>query len=103
VTHVVAGRSICYGPSVAKTKGTQKGQSPAKAAKKLIKSGTKPAKAAAKPPKAAAKAAKPPKSTRVITKLPPAPPAPPPPPPPRDELVSPRDIGRLTRYGERFG
>jgi hypothetical protein len=33
----------------------------------------------------------------------PLPPTPPPPPPPRDELPAPRDIARLTRYGERFG
>nr|HEX4313952.1 DUF4241 domain-containing protein [Kofleriaceae bacterium] len=26
-----------------------------------------------------------------------------PPPPPRDEMIAPRDIARLTRYGERFG
>ncbi len=31
------------------------------------------------------------------------PPPPPPPPPDRDELLAPRDIGRLLRYGERFG
>ena len=49
-----------------------------------------------------AKTAKPPKSTRVTTKLPPAPIAPAP-PPPRDEVPAPRYIGRLTRYGERFG
>jgi hypothetical protein len=35
--------------------------------------------------------------------MPPAPPAPPVPPPPRDELAAPRDVGRLLRYGERFG
>jgi hypothetical protein len=65
------------------------------------------AKAKAKPAKTSLTASKPParapKSTRVTTKLPPAPPGPPPPPPARDELDSPRDIGRLTRYGERFG
>ncbi len=33
----------------------------------------------------------------------PLPAAPAPPPPPRDELTAPRDIARLTRYGERFG
>jgi hypothetical protein len=30
-------------------------------------------------------------------------PQPPPPPPPRDELPAERDVGRLLRYGERFG
>jgi hypothetical protein len=35
--------------------------------------------------------------------LPPPPPPAPPPPPPRDELPAPRDVARLTRYGERFG
>ena len=78
--------------SVVKTKGkssTGKGKPAAKPAAKL----------AAKP---AAKPAKPPKSTRFTTKLPPAPVVAAP-PPPRDELTSPRDIGRLTRYGERFG
>jgi len=52
-------------------------------------------------PKAArAKPVKPPRPTRPSL---PAPPAPPPAPLPRDELIAPRDIGRLTRYGERFG
>ena len=56
-----------------------------------------------KPPaKKPDKPAKPPKSTRVTTKLPPAPVVAPP-PPPREELAAPRDIGRLTRYGEPFG
>jgi len=57
----------------------------------------------AKPAKAvAAKPNKPPKSTKVTH---PAMliPQPPPPPPVRDELDAPRDIGRLIRYGERFG
>jgi hypothetical protein len=46
-----------------------------------------------------------PKSTpaRPVAVLPAAPPAPPPPPPPRDELAASRDVGRLLRYGERFG
>ena len=26
-----------------------------------------------------------------------------PPPPPRDELAAPRDVGKLLRYGEKFG
>lgn len=76
---------MCYGPLVAKAKAKAK---PAPAKKSLAPS-KKPARA--------------PKSTRVTTKLPPPPPGPPPPPPPRVELDSPRDIGRLTRYGERFG
>lgn len=46
-------------------------------------------------------AVKPARPTRPS--LPPPPPGPPPPPPPRDEMPSPRDIARLTRYGERFG
>jgi hypothetical protein len=60
-------------------------------------------KAKAKPAaKKAAKPAKPPKSTKVTrpANLIPPPPAP---PPVRDELEAPRDIGRLIRYGERFG
>ena len=58
--------------------------------------------ATAKPAKPAARAAKAavPKPTAPALPLPPAPPAP---PPPRDELIAPRDIGRLLRYGERFG
>lgn len=48
-----------------------------------------------------ARVLKPAKPTRPS--LPPPPPGPPPPPPPRDELLAPRDIARLTRYGERFG
>ncbi|CAN5532044.1 hypothetical protein BH11MYX1_BH11MYX1_13760 [soil metagenome] len=67
----------------------------------------KPVKLAKKPaaPKKSNKRAKKsptPKSTRVTT---PAPPVvlPPAPPPQRDELAAPRDIGRLIRYGERFG
>jgi hypothetical protein len=33
----------------------------------------------------------------------PLPPPPPPPPAHRDELIAPRDVGRLLRYGEQFG
>ena len=33
----------------------------------------------------------------------PLPPLPPPAPAPRDEMPAPRDVARLTRYGERFG
>jgi hypothetical protein len=67
------------------------------AAKRTTKKGPAkkaPAKKASPPPAAPAKPAAP-----VIA----APPPPPPPPPPRDELIAPRDIARLTRYGERFG
>ena len=73
-------------------------------------------KAVAKKPKPPAKPAKPtpaakklvPRSTRVNRPTLPEiderqPPPPPPPPPARDEMHAPRDIGRLTRYGERFG
>jgi hypothetical protein len=76
-----------YGRHVVKTKG--KAAKPKASAKK----------SAAKKP---SKPSKPPKSTRVTT---PAllPPAAPPPPPQRDELEADRDIGRLLRYGERFG
>ncbi|HEX4451847.1 MAG TPA: DUF4241 domain-containing protein [Kofleriaceae bacterium] len=60
-------------------------------------------KASARPtkPKASARAAKP-KSTRVTTPVQ-LPPTLPPAPAPRDELQAERDIGRLLRYGERFG
>jgi hypothetical protein len=60
---------------------------------------------AAKPKASARSSAKPtkkPKSTRVTTPVL-VPPAPPPPPAQRDELEAERDIGRLLRYGERFG
>lgn len=43
------------------------------------------------------------KPTRASAPSQPPPPPPPAPPPPRDELVAPRDIGRLLRYGEAFG
>ena len=82
---------------MAKTKGkSQKGKA------------AKPAKAAAKakPAKASAKPAPAPKTARAKPSLKPSlplPPPPPAPPPPRDELSAPRDIARLTRYGERFG
>lgn len=72
----------CYGARVAKTKGkSQKG------------------KAAPKPP------AKPVKAKKLKATKPslPLPPPPPPAPAQRDELIAPRDIARLTRYGERFG
>jgi hypothetical protein len=66
-------------------------------------------KPAAKKPAAAAPA----KAAPVVAIAPPKralapaptsiPPPPPAPPPPRDELVAPRDVGRLLRYGEAFG
>ncbi|MGE0547689.1 MAG: DUF4241 domain-containing protein [Kofleriaceae bacterium] len=55
-----------------------------------------PAKPAPKPI-VAAKRKKPTKPSIAL------PPPPPPPPPQRDELAAPRDVGRLLRYGERFG
>jgi hypothetical protein len=76
----------CYGATVAKTKGkSRKG---------------KPAPAATRAPKKPVTAAKKRKATRPSLPLPPPPPAP---PPERDELPAPRDVARLTRYGERFG
>lgn len=119
----------CYRAAVAKTKGkSQKGKAaPAKAAPPA-KLGVKPAagakaapsakpagKPAAKP--AAMPAGKPAAKTKPAPKLPlvavkpkkpgkpslPAPPPAPVAPPTRDELPAPRDIARLTRYGERFG
>jgi hypothetical protein len=81
-------RVILYGPHVAKTKG--KAAKPKPSAKKPH--ATKPA-----------KPSKQPKSTRVTTPVLLPPTAPPPPPPQRDELEADRDIGRLLRYGERFG
>jgi hypothetical protein len=72
-------------------------------------------KSKAKPRKPAAKKKPAPKAAKAVTRTrastmqglppppPPAPPAPAPPPPPREEMHAPRDIGRLTRYGERFG
>jgi hypothetical protein len=76
---------------------TQKGKS---AKGKPVAAKTKPA------PKAAPKLV--PHSTRVNRPTLPEldvrmPPPAPPPPPARDEMHAPRDIGRLTRYGERFG
>jgi hypothetical protein len=85
---------------VAKSKG---------AAKKAVRA-TAPASKSA--PKKAAKKAEPPKPKLPAVAIKPkkasAPslPLPPPPPPPpahRDEMIAPRDIGRLLRYGEQFG
>ena len=75
----------CYVAPVAKTKGkSHEGKASTKAAK--------PAK-----PVAAAK------KLRATRPSLPLPPPPPPPPVERDELAAPRDVARLTRYGERFG
>ena len=90
--------------AVAKTKAkSQKGKAaPKPAARAAVK-----AKPASKPssrptmkltPIAKNARAKP--SLRPSLPLPPPPPAP---PPKRDELAAPRDVARLTRYGERFG
>lgn len=81
------------------------------AVKKAAKPATKPsAKPAAKP---SAKKPPPPPAKKLpaVAKKPahptkpslPLPPPPPPPPPTRDELEADRDIGRLLRYGEKFG
>jgi hypothetical protein len=72
---------------------------PAKAAKPAAKKVVAKVVAKAKP---AAKKVPIPKSTRVTRPVPVVA-APPAPPPQRDELAAPRDIGRLIRYGERFG
>jgi hypothetical protein len=80
-------------PAVAKQKGAVK--KPAKTVKRVAKPVPPPPK-----PKLPAVAVKPKKPG------PPSLPLPPPPPPPpahRSELVAPRDIGRLLRYGEQFG
>ncbi|HTL34777.1 MAG TPA: DUF4241 domain-containing protein [Kofleriaceae bacterium] len=104
---------------MAKTSKSQKGKSAAQKALKSVKAAGKAAKAAVakvvKPTVLKAKetvdkktgtvlvrAIKPAKATK------PSMPAPPPPPkveepPQRSELSAPRDIARLTRYGERFG
>jgi hypothetical protein len=92
----------CYGAPVAKTKGkSHKGKAPGKVAAKPAKG----AKAKAPAPKSAARAPAP-KTSRAKPSLRPSlplPPPPPAPPPQRDELPAPRDVARLTRYGERFG
>ncbi|MBV8755716.1 MAG: hypothetical protein JO257_00485, partial [Deltaproteobacteria bacterium] len=56
--------------------------------------------------KAAPKPAPKPAKAKKLKATKPSLPLPPPPPPPpaqRDELLAPRDVARLTRYGERFG
>ena len=71
----------------------------AKAVKKKPKTKA-PKSVKAAPPKLPAVAVKPKKPTAPSLPLPPAPP---PPPEPRAELIAPRDIARLLRYGEKFG
>lgn len=86
-------------PAVAKTKGAvKKAASVAKAGK----TAKRPGKAVAPPPrpKLPTVAVKPKRPTAPSLPLPPPPP---PPPAHRDELIAPRDIGRLLRYGEQFG
>jgi hypothetical protein len=109
----------CYGACVAKTSKSQKGKSAAQKAVKSVKAAGKAAKTAVvkavkptflkaketvdkKTGRSFVRAIKPAKATK------PSMPAPPPPPPieetpQRIELLAPRDIARLTRYGERFG
>ncbi len=71
----------------------------AKTTKRVVaKKPVKPVKPAARP----AKKSPVPRSTRV-TRPAPAVVMPPAPPPQRDELEATRDVGRLIRYGERFG
>ncbi len=85
---------------MAKTKGkSPKGKAAPAKAVKAAKAARTPA-VAAKPKKLPAVAVKPARPTKPSL---PAPPPPPPPPPTLDELAAPRDIARLTRYGERFG
>lgn len=90
-------------PAVAKSKGAAKKAVKA-TARKAAKPAPKTAKATAKKeppkPKLPAVAVKPKKASAPSLPLPPPPP---PPPAHRDELVAPRDIGRLLRYGEQFG
>jgi len=84
--------------AASKTKPTAKAAAPVKKAAAKAKA---PAKVAPPPkPKLPTKVVKPKRATAPSIPLPPPPP---PPPPTRDELVAPRDIGRLLRYGEKFG
>lgn len=94
-------------PAVAKSKGAVKKASAPKPGKRA----QAPAKLA-KAAKAAKKVEEPPKpklpQVAVKPKRPgrpslPLPPPPPPPPAHRDEMIAPRDVGRLLRYGEQFG
>jgi hypothetical protein len=93
----------CYGAPVAKTKA--KSQKAKAGSKSPVKAGSPPKAAKAAPAKTATRGPAP-KTARAKPSLAPSlplPPAPPPKPEPRDELPAPRDIARLTRYGERFG
>jgi hypothetical protein len=79
--------------SAAKAKPTKGGAAP-------TKGGSKKAPAPPPKPKLPAVAVKPKKASAPSLPLPPPPP---PPPAQRDEMMSPRDIARLLRYGEPFG
>ncbi len=84
-----------------KTDGKTDGNPDAKAVAQANAKANADARSAAKlPPKLPTVALKPKHPTAPSLPLPPAPTAP---EPPRDELIAPRDIGRLLRYGERFG
>ncbi len=105
-------------PPVAKTKGKSHKGKAAPVGKTAAKSAPKPGAKGGPSAKAAVKAAivppppkpkklplvavKPKKATRPSMPLPPPPPKDET-PPARDEMPAPRDIARLTRYGERFG
>lgn len=104
-------------PAVAKSKGAVKKASAPKPGKRAPARAARPAKPAkpARPtaPARPGKQVEPPKPKKlpqvaVKPKRPgrpslPLPPPPPPPPAHRDELIAPRDVGRLLRYGEQFG
>jgi hypothetical protein len=92
-------------PAVVKSKGAAKkavrSKPAAKSAPKSALASAKSAKAAKKDvPKLPLVAIKPKKASAPSLPLPPPPP---PPPAHRDEMIAPRDIGRLLRYGEPFG
>ncbi|MBA3391516.1 MAG: DUF4241 domain-containing protein [Deltaproteobacteria bacterium] len=100
-------KAVAKKPAKAKGKAKVDGNSTGKpdgksAARPDGKSAARPAgKPAVKlPPKLPQVALKPKHPTAPSLPLPPAPPQP---EPSRDELIAPRDIGRLLRYGERFG
>jgi hypothetical protein len=102
----------CYGAPVAKTKAKSSKAKPAvRKAPRPAPKAARAARSASRTPKSAptrttavrpSQALKPARTAPAV-KPPAAAPLPPPPPPPRDELLAPRDIARLTRYGERFG
>ncbi|CAN5830958.1 hypothetical protein BH11MYX2_BH11MYX2_30740 [soil metagenome] len=83
-------------PAVAKTKAALKNQPKVVPGKGSPKASTKGGPSSALP----SVAVKPKKASAPSLPLPPPPP---PPPAQRDEMMSPRDIGRLLRYGEQFG